>query len=417
VSADIHQYAKKLEQNLARLRRSEKITEKDKQLIERFSTVLRTQRLTVGRAQKYVNHLTVLAKKLSDLTHQSGRGFDKAQKEDIELLNIWINEESGYTGNTKHDCIIVLKRYFQWLRAPPEEYQRWRKKHTYPPEVDDLVSSIKLNERFLPSDLLTESEVNSLIDACPWIMVMAVISLDDEVGARPGELLGMKIKDIIFDEGKRVVCRLGHQGGKTGERLILIIKSVSYVSRWLDAHPMKENPDAPLWIGFSNTNRHEPWSYHAFRKMLCDLAEKAKIRKKLSPYLFRHSAATRDARLGFTEAQLCMKYGWTLGSKMTRVYLHMANTDLYSKILEAYGGEEMEKPKPQTIKCSRCHFHNHTSQRFCSNCGEPLNPLDLSKMSIIYEEQKLQTKSEISELKETVTALEQRLLKMAGIQQ
>ena len=417
MSADIHQYAKKLEQNLSRLRRSDRVTEKDKQLIERFSTVLRTQRLSVGRAQKYVNHLTVLARKLSDLTHQSGRGFDKALKEDIDLLNIWINEESGYTGNTKHDCIIVLKRYFQWLRAPPEEYQRWRKKHVYPPEVDDLVSSIKINERFLPSDLLTESEVNSLIDVCPWIMVMAAISLDDEVGARPGEFLGMKIKDIIFDEGKRIVCRLGHQGGKTGERLILIIKSVSYVSRWLDAHPMKENPDAPLWIGFSNTNKHEPWSYHAFRKMLAELAERAKIRKKISPYLFRHSAATRDARLGFTEAQLCMKYGWTLGSKMPRVYLHMANTDLYSKILEAYGGEEAEKPKPQTVKCSRCHAHNHTSQRFCGNCGEPLSPLDLSKMSIIYEEQKLQTKSEISELKETVTALEQRLLKMSGLQQ
>lgn len=33
------------------------------------------------------------------------------------------------SGNTKHDCIMVLKRFFLWLRAPPEEYQRWRKKH------------------------------------------------------------------------------------------------------------------------------------------------------------------------------------------------------------------------------------------------------------------------------------------------
>jgi hypothetical protein len=85
VSADIHQYAKKLEQNLARLRRSDTVTEKDKELIERFSIVLRTQRLTVGRAQKYVNHLTVLTRKLSDLTHQSERGFDKALKEDIDF--------------------------------------------------------------------------------------------------------------------------------------------------------------------------------------------------------------------------------------------------------------------------------------------------------------------------------------------
>ncbi|MHB1867753.1 MAG: hypothetical protein ACYCPP_02265 [Nitrososphaerales archaeon] len=75
--SDIHQYAKKLEQNLPRLRRSERVTEKDKQLIERFSTVLRIQRLTVGRAQKYVNHLTVLGERLFDLTHESQRGFNQ----------------------------------------------------------------------------------------------------------------------------------------------------------------------------------------------------------------------------------------------------------------------------------------------------------------------------------------------------
>ena len=34
MTADIHQYAKKLEQNLARLRRSQKITDNDKQPLE-----------------------------------------------------------------------------------------------------------------------------------------------------------------------------------------------------------------------------------------------------------------------------------------------------------------------------------------------------------------------------------------------
>jgi hypothetical protein len=75
--------------------------------------------------------------------------------------------------------------------------------------------------------------------------------------------------------------------------------------------------------------------------MLSDLGKKTGTNKTVMPYLFRHSAATRDARLGFTEAQLCMKYGWVLGSKMPRVYLHMSNTDLYEKIELCFFGKIM----------------------------------------------------------------------------
>ncbi len=159
------------------------------------------------------------------------------------------------------------------------------------------------------------------------------------IGPRPGEFLNMKVKDILFQE-ERVICRLAHNGGgKTGERLILIIKSVPLVSAWLNAHPFKDDLEAPLWIGFSSTNRYEQWSYRAFKNMLEELGKKAGIKKHIMPYLFRHSAATRDARLGFTESQLCMKYGWVLGSKMPRIYLHLANTDLYEKIEETVRGQ------------------------------------------------------------------------------
>lgn len=108
----------------------------------------------------------------------------------------------------------------------------------------------------------------------------------------------------------RVICRLAHNGGgKTGETLILMIKSILQVTAWLNAHPFRNDPEAPLWIGFSSTNRYEQWFYRAFKNMLRDLGRKAGMKKHVMPYLFRHTAATRDARLGSTEAQLCMKYG------------------------------------------------------------------------------------------------------------
>ena len=412
---DIHDYQKKLKQALDRVARSTKLPPADKELLLKFSWVLQTQRVSNGRVAKYVNHLSVISETLPQLT-RSGRGLGEASKEDIEGLSVWIYS-SKYRPNTQHDIITVVKRFYQWLRATPEEYQRWRRKHIYPAEVDDLNSNLKLNQRFLPSDLFTDSEINAMVQSTEWLMVKASLAFDDEVGPRPGEKLNMKVKDIIV-EGDNVICRLGHNGGgKTGERLILLIKSVPLLMQWLTSHPFRNDSDAPLWIGFSSTNRYQQWSYRAYRDMLVEIGRKAGIRKKITPYLFRHSAATRDARLGFTEAQLCMKYGWTLGSKMPRVYLHLANTDLYSKIMQVYGGQEAKKAEPQMLKCARCSQDNHRSASFCMKCGFTLDPEQVAQKSVELEDQRLQTRTEISELKDTVTALEQRLLKMAGLRQ
>ena len=406
---DIHGYSKRLDQALARVAKSSAIGEQDKQLIERFSVVLRAQRISTGRVAKYVCHLKTIADTLPTVT-RSERGLIGATKDDIERLGIWINESEKYRPHTKSDFATVLKRFYQWVKAPPEEYNSWRKKHRYPSEVDDLNSGMKASQRFLPSDLLTEDEVNSMIQAAGWTMVKGAVALVDEIGPRPGEFLNMKVKDVMFAEDSRVICRLAHNGGgKTGERLILMIKSVPLVAAWLNAHPFRSDPEAPLWVGFSSTNRYEQWSYRAFKNMLSDLGKKAGMNKTVMPYLFRHSAATRDARLGFTEAQLCMKYGWVLGSKMPRVYLHMSNTDLYEKIEEAYGGRPSKPREPQTLTCSRCKRTNHPSQRLCGWCGSPLHEEDMAKQSIELEESAQRDNSKIRVLEEQLGKMQEKL--------
>lgn len=415
MNSDIHGYQKRLEGALRSVEKSEKISDQDKELITKFSTVLRIQRLNTGRVAKYVWHLKTTAKRLNELNH-SERGLSSATKEDIDMFSIWVNESKEYKPRTKRDYSTVLKRFYQWFKAPPEEYDRWRRKHVYPAEVDDLTSNIKLNERFLPSDLLTEQEVNALVHNSPNLMVKAAIALSDEIGPRPGELLNMRVGDIIFQE-KRVICRLGHNGGgKTGERNILIIKSVSLLSLWLENHPLKDEPEAPLWVCLSNNYHSDSWTYNAFRQMLLRLKEELGIKKPLSPYLFRHTAATRDACLGFNEPMLCKKYGWVQGSKMPGTYLHLANNDLYAMIAEKYGGKEgvQEKPKPQTISCSRCHQQNHPGQHFCGSCGEPLQEQEISQRSIELEQQRQKENEKIQEFERQLTELQEKLNLVLG---
>lgn len=127
---DVHEYSKRLEQALTRVERSNVIEARDKEEIKRFSTVLRAQRLSTGRVAKYVCHLKTVAEMLPSPT-QSKRGLSGATKDDIEQLSIRINESERYKPHTKSDIVTVLKRFYQWQRAPPEQYNSWRKKHRY----------------------------------------------------------------------------------------------------------------------------------------------------------------------------------------------------------------------------------------------------------------------------------------------
>ena len=412
MNADVHFYQKRLESALRRVENSLTITAEDKQTIERFCKVLRIQNISTGRVARYVNNLKVAAEKIVILS-KSDRGLTNASKDDVAELSIWLSE-SEYTPQTRCAYATVLKRFFQWLRALPEEYSKWRKRHIYPAEVEDLSTGVKLSERFLPSDLPTEEEAKKLVDCGSNQMRKASFALEDEIGARPGELLTLRKCDVLFD-GDDVMVRLGHRGGKTGERVLYIVKSVSLLSQWLNVHPLRGDMDAPLWLSQSNSNRLCNWSYNAYAKALEETATSVGIRKKIIPYLLRHTAASREARLGWTEVELCQKYGWKLGSRMPRVYIHIAGSDLKRKIQQTYGGKEIVKPRPQTVTCQRCKETNHPSQRFCGRCGLVLDEQELARQSIQLEHQKHLENARVEELERQLEEVQNRLNQTLGL--
>lgn len=389
---DIYNYPKRVQTSLAGLK---EISDDDRKLIEEFVEVLKAQNVSLGRVAKYIYHLKVSSK---ILRKQAGTDFDRATADAMKRLFISLNE-SNYTPMTRSDFVTVLKRFYQWLRAPEGEYAKWRKRHVYPPEVEELPSSIKHNEKVLPSSLVREEEVRLLIENANHPMLRAFIALSDELGPRPGEILRMSLGDVMHDgtAESTVMVRLR---GKTGERLLYVVKSTSLLAQWLDIHPMKHDLDAPLWLNLSNRNRHRRWSYIGYKIMLSNIVAKAGIKKNIYPYIFRHTAATRDAKLGFSEAQLCMKYGWVIGSDKPRVYIHMVGKDLKQKIMETYAGGEapIAKPEPHVSKCPRCSTINQPAQNYCYRCGSLLK---YQNKGTEYEE----LKSEISEIKEALRML------------
>lgn len=122
VRTDIHRYAVRLEVALRGLEKAS-IPVEDKLSIREFSEVLRSEGLNLGRVAKYVYHMKTVAQKLSE----SGTTLNGADPSSLKGFMRWVNESGVYRPYTKRDFIVVMKRFYQWLRAPPNEYSSWRK--------------------------------------------------------------------------------------------------------------------------------------------------------------------------------------------------------------------------------------------------------------------------------------------------
>ncbi|MEM0003292.1 MAG: site-specific integrase [Thermoproteota archaeon] len=190
-----------------------------------------------------------------------------------------------------------------------------------------------------------------------------------ESGARAGEFLPLKIKNVEFND---IGCKITLHG-KTGSRKIPLIHSTPLIKAWLENHPGKDNPEAYLWCGLGYANKGEMLSHQALKKILVECAQRAGIRKKVYPHLFRHSRATELAKK-MTEAEMCQFFGWTLASKMPAVYVHLSGRDLDRVVLKASGlkiAEEVEKSE-NLVVCQFCKKVYTSDVDFCRTCGRPL---------------------------------------------
>jgi integrase len=228
----------------------------------------------------------------------------------------------------------------------------------------------KSKGRKLPEELLTEEDVNKMIQATRSVRDQALIAVLWDSGCRIGEIGNLKIKHIMHaDEGMKI-----RVDGKTGHRTVMLFYSVRNLMTWLEQHPDRENPNAPLWWNFdvNKRNTSKMISYAAIRKQLIKIAKKAGINKRIHAHLFRHSRSTYMAN-HLTEAQMNAHFGWVQGSDVPSIYVHLSGRDVDVAVLKANGVEiEEEENKPKVRKCPRCKTHNAPDNLFCYKCGAVL---------------------------------------------
>lgn len=351
---DPHNAAPDLARSLDILRRDANVSEHNKQIILKFCESCRAEGLTpirILRLMQLMRLITVAIRK----------PLEKASRKDIQKYLADI-EQRNYTEWTKHGYKVALKKFYKWLDGGEE----------YPEQVSWIKATVKNNHKLLPEELLSEDDVKKLAQSADHPRDRALIMTLYEGGFRIGELLGLQIKHVSFDNnGAQIVV-----AGKTGMRRVRVIASAPLLSDWIEVHPRKDDPSGPLWPGIGTVGRGQPIDYEAVRMMLIRVANRAGIRKAINPHIFRHSRASELAKK-LTEAQMKEMFGWTQSSEMAAVYVHLSGRDVDKALLRIHGlaGEEAEEEedKLKIIKCLRCGEKNSPIAKFCHKCAAPLD--------------------------------------------
>jgi integrase len=302
-------------QRTYKLIRSE-LSESNQQLIEKYDKVMITESL--AKATRHKNLQIVL-----NLSRYLNKDWTLATKEDIGNLVVRIMQEysgdSGQETNTTYDHKKILKIFFRWLKLG----SRSKEDVQDPPELKGIKLK-KVKDKIVRENLVTEDDRTKLLLACKEnLRDKAFIDCHSEAGTRPGEILSLKIKHVHSDNYGTII----KVDGKTGARTIRLIRSTPNLAAWMNAHPQRNNPEAPLWIELSKNKLGRQLTYFAAYQMIRRRCSQANLPKRVYLNLFRHSEATETAKY-LTEAQMKKRHGWSQDSKMPGRYVHLVNADV-----------------------------------------------------------------------------------------
>jgi integrase len=259
----------------------------------------------------------------------------------------------------------------------------------YPENVRWLNTSSR-NNNILPEEILRPEDISKMLQHCYNFRDQAIIIALYESACRVGEFAALRIKHVEFDESLHC-ARLTIPEGKTGRRKIPLIDSVPYLRNWLNSHPLRDDPDSPLWVSLSPSVKNQKplaLGYEGIRQLINKVSRRAGIKKRTYPHLLRHSRLTELAK-DLTEAELRIFAGWSGDSIMPKTYVHLSGRDIEDKILKIRGlkkgGEIKREAELEPKECPNCGEINPATAKFCNRC---LSVLDLKTVLELNERRK-----------------------------
>jgi len=200
-----------------------------------------------------------------------GRSPDTATADDVRRYQVH-QHESGAQPPTINSSVSALRFFFTITLDRPDLSRRLL---------------VIRHPRKLP-DVLSVEEVARLLEAAPGAKYKAALGTAYGAGLRVSEVASLKIDDI---DSKRMLLRVEQGKGRKDRNAMLSPQLLNLLRLWW-SEGRRRNVILPHGWLFPGQNRTDPISTRQLHRAVHEAAERAGIRKRVSPHTLRHSFAT-----------------------------------------------------------------------------------------------------------------------------
>jgi site-specific recombinase XerD len=273
-------------------------------------------------------------------------------------------KEKPFSANSIRDHLLTLKQFYLWLvENELVDIPHKKVKALKVPNPNTMTK--------VASDLLTVDEITAMLHACEQSRDRALITMLYEGGFRIGEIGVMRWGDIQFDRFG-VVVNVMFKTNKP--RYIRLVMSREHLATWKNDYPFQPiTNEMPVFV----TERKSPLSYGSAFMQIKRIAQRANLKKHVTPHLFRHSRITHLIRDGVSESVIKLMMWGNLTTDMFQTYAHLTGTDIDREILSTYGisaeSQAIANVRLEPRQCEHCKTINSPISNFCSLCGRPLD--------------------------------------------
>lgn len=166
-----------------------------------------------------------------------------------------------------------------------------------------------------------------------------------DAGLRIHEAVGLLVGDVELLPDGRAYLHLRADGRelKTGPRVVPIYAAVPALKALLAVHPHLDGPASPLFLNRRHRGGDGRLTENGARRLIHGLAESSGVNERrpwdfnVTPHDFRHTCATKKARLGWQADDLKKFFGWTNASRMAAHYVHLNYEDIGARVAKDHG--------------------------------------------------------------------------------
>ena len=280
-------------------------------IIDRFATYLRVERgCTENTCISYVHDI----RRFIEFMNRRHKSWDKV---DLNTISSYITylRRKGYLNSSISRTVAAIKSFYRFLVI--ERYL-----DTSPVELLEYPK----RELKLPN-VLTQDEISRIVEAADsytplGIRDRAMLELLYSTGMRISELINLKLTDVFLDEA---FLRITGKGGK--ERYVPIGKlAMDWLTIYLErGRPyLKQHHDS----GYLFINRSgDKLTRMGVWKIVQKYANRAGIKKPVTPHTFRHSFATHMLE-GGADLRVVQELLGHASIRTTEVYTHISQEKL-----------------------------------------------------------------------------------------